>query len=151
MCRNSFVDDVQAQGPHSQVDDAVQRRLTRFRLLLASLRWRVAVTPVVSTRIAGGCSRFQRLRLGQRITVLPKGLRCLLHHRRVRPAWSDLWLQLRQRKFSVLVVVAIDRVGRSLAAKTHRNVLSRLSTSACELLDAFRAYQFSQLLQGTQQ
>ena len=32
----------------------------------------------------------------------------------VRPAWSDLWLQLRQRKFNVLVVAAIDRVGRSL-------------------------------------
>jgi DNA invertase Pin-like site-specific DNA recombinase len=32
----------------------------------------------------------------------------------VRPAWSDLWLQLRQRKFNVLVVGAIDRIGRSL-------------------------------------
>jgi DNA invertase Pin-like site-specific DNA recombinase len=32
----------------------------------------------------------------------------------VRPAWSDLWLQLRHRKFNVLVVSAIDRIGRSL-------------------------------------
>jgi DNA invertase Pin-like site-specific DNA recombinase len=32
----------------------------------------------------------------------------------VRPAWSELWTQLRQRKFNVLVVWAIDRIGRSL-------------------------------------
>jgi DNA invertase Pin-like site-specific DNA recombinase len=32
----------------------------------------------------------------------------------VRPAWSELWTQLRQRKFNVLVVPAIDRIGRSL-------------------------------------
>jgi DNA invertase Pin-like site-specific DNA recombinase len=31
-----------------------------------------------------------------------------------RPAWSELWTQLRQRKFNVLVVSAIDRIGRSL-------------------------------------
>lgn len=31
-----------------------------------------------------------------------------------RPAWSDLWQQLRHRKFNVLLVPAIDRVGRSL-------------------------------------
>ena len=32
----------------------------------------------------------------------------------VRPAWSELWTQLRQRKVNVLVVSAIDRIGRSL-------------------------------------
>ncbi len=32
----------------------------------------------------------------------------------VRPAWSELWTQLRQRKINVLVVSAIDRIGRSL-------------------------------------
>ncbi len=31
-----------------------------------------------------------------------------------RPAWSELWTQLRQRKINVLVVSAIDRIGRSL-------------------------------------
>lgn len=31
-----------------------------------------------------------------------------------RPAWSELWMQLRQRKINVLVVAAIDRIGRSL-------------------------------------
>jgi len=31
-----------------------------------------------------------------------------------RPAWSELWTQIRQRKINVLVVAAIDRVGRSL-------------------------------------
>jgi DNA invertase Pin-like site-specific DNA recombinase len=32
----------------------------------------------------------------------------------VRPAWSELWTQLRQRKFNILLVSAIDRIGRSL-------------------------------------
>jgi DNA invertase Pin-like site-specific DNA recombinase len=32
----------------------------------------------------------------------------------VRPAWSELWTQLRQRKFNVLVVPAVDRIGSSL-------------------------------------
>lgn len=31
-----------------------------------------------------------------------------------RPAWSELWTQIRQRKINVVVVAAIDRVGRSL-------------------------------------
>lgn len=32
----------------------------------------------------------------------------------VRPAWSELWMQLRQRKFNILLVSALDRIGRSI-------------------------------------
>ncbi len=32
----------------------------------------------------------------------------------VRPAWSELWTQLRQRKFNIVLVSAIDWIGRSL-------------------------------------
>lgn len=42
-----------------------------------------------------------------------------------RPAWSDLWQQLRHRRFNILCVAAIDRVGRSL-----QHLVSTLSTIA---------------------
>jgi DNA invertase Pin-like site-specific DNA recombinase len=56
----------------------------------------------------------------------------------VRPAWSDLWLQLRQRKFNVLVVGAIDRIGRSLPHLVKiLSTIDELNVTLISLREAF--------------
>ncbi|MBA3481441.1 MAG: recombinase family protein [Pirellulales bacterium] len=56
----------------------------------------------------------------------------------VRPAWSELWMQLRQRKFNIMVVSAIDRVGRSLPhlVKTLATI-EELNVTLISLREAF--------------
>lgn len=58
-----------------------------------------------------------------------------------RPAWSELWTQLRQRKINVLVVSAIDRIGRSLGHLV--KILSTIGEQNVTLISLREAFDLS--------